>query len=185
MELMSVTRLATEEDDRMIPSASFREHFEGFYSRELRPVIGLAYVLSGSRSGAEDIAQEAFLAAFKDWERVGSLDDPGAWVRRVVANNAVSRFRRRTAEVKALLRIESGEFAVPEVSVESVTTWEAVRALPKRQAQVVALRYYEQRSIADIGLILNCSENTIKTHLRRAKQSLADRLGVEERHEDS
>ena len=84
------------------------ETFEDFYEREFRAVVGLAYALSGSRSGAEDIAQEAFLVAHRDWDRVGTYDRPDVWVRRVVANLSVSVFRRRVVEAKALARIALG-----------------------------------------------------------------------------
>ena len=46
------------------------ERFEDFYVREYSALVGLAYALSGSRSGAEDLAQEAFLAAYSDWDRI-------------------------------------------------------------------------------------------------------------------
>ena len=60
-------------------------------------MIGLAYALSGSRAAAEDLAQEAFLAAHKSWDKVGGYEKPEAWVRRVVANMSVSlRWRSRT-----------------------------------------------------------------------------------------
>ena len=68
----------------------FRENFDTFYKAELQRVVGLAYVLSGSRSAAEDLAQDGFVAAYRHWERISSFDDPGAWVRRVVANRGVS-----------------------------------------------------------------------------------------------
>ncbi len=89
--------------------------FASFYASELRQVVGLAYVISGSRSGAEDLAQDAFLAAYKRWEQVGRYPNPGAWVRRVVSNRAVSVFRRRTAEARALLRFRGSESVVPEL----------------------------------------------------------------------
>jgi DNA-directed RNA polymerase specialized sigma24 family protein len=50
--------------------------------------VELVYALSGSRMGAEDIAQEAFLRAYRDWDRVGSYEHQAAWVRRVAANLA-------------------------------------------------------------------------------------------------
>jgi DNA-directed RNA polymerase specialized sigma24 family protein len=68
--------------------------FEQFSLREYRGVVELAYALSGNRAGAEDIAQEAFLRAHRDWHRVGRYQHPGAWVRRV-ANLAASAVRRR------------------------------------------------------------------------------------------
>lgn len=160
--------------------AAFRESFEAFYGRELKPVIGLAFVLSGSRAGAEDLAQDAFINALRHWDRVGAYDDPGGWVRRVLVNRIRSGFRRRAAEVKALARLRDRGFEVPELSAEAAETWAAVRRLPAKQAQVIALRYYDQRSIEDIARILDRSENTVKTHLQRAKRALALMLEEEE-----
>ncbi len=164
------------QEEPVIPAVSLQEDFESFYARERRPVIGLAFVLSGSRSGAEDLAQDAFLTAYKQWDTVGAYDNPGAWVRRVVSNRSVSTIRRRTAEAKALVRIGGSTFVVPELSPDAMATWVAVRKLPTRQAQAIALRYYDRSSIADIARILDCSENTVKTHLRRAKQTLNKQL---------
>ncbi len=154
--------------------------FEAFYARERSKVVGLAYVLSGSRLGAEDLAQDAFLAALGHWDRISVYDDPGAWVRRVVANRAVSRFRRAAAEARALLRLGSERRILGEIPTESAAVWDAVRRLPRRQAQAVALRYLEGWPVADVAQILGCSENTIKTHLRRARRTLARRLGEED-----
>ena len=53
--------------------------FESFYRSEYRSVVGLAYALSGSRIAAEDITQDAFLAAHKEWDRVAAYDRPEAW----------------------------------------------------------------------------------------------------------
>lgn len=157
----------------------FVEGFESFYAAERRPVLGLAYVLSGSRSGAEDLAQEAFVAAYRNWERVSAYDDPGAWVRRVVANTSVSWLRRKAAEAKALMRLGRPDFTIPEIDPTADLIWREVRRLPARQAQVVALRYLDGQEVSDIARILQCSESTIHTHLRRGKESLAHRLADE------
>ena len=173
-------KLTVEADETTASSdEAFRESFDSFYERELRSVVGLAYVLSGSRSGAEDLAQEAFLAAYRRSDRIVSFDDPAAWVRRVVANAAVSGFRRRKAEVKALLKIGRPSFEQSKLSHDTELIWDEVRRLPARQAQTVALRYLDPRPIAEIARILECSENTVKTHLKRAKQTLALRLEQE------
>jgi len=160
--------------------AAIREDFQVFYAREFRPVVGLAYVLSGSGSGAEDLAQDAFLAAFRAWDRVSGFDDPGAWVRRVVANRAVSWFRRRAAEARAVLRVRHSDGHIPEIDSAAQELWEEVRRLPRRQAQVIALHYLDQQKVAEIGCILGCSENTVKTHLQRGRDTLAARLGEEQ-----
>ena len=168
-----------DERERTIEPGVFRPSFEAFYTSEFGSVVGLAYVLSGSRSGAEDLAQDAFLAALRHWDRISAYDKPEAWVRRVTVNRSLSRFRKLTAEAKAVLRMEHGEFTVPEVEHETREVWEAVRSLPTCQAQVVALWFFDRRSISEIAVIVGCSENTVKTHLQRGKQALARKLGDE------
>lgn len=158
---------------------AFRESFDSFYKREFRSVVGLAYVLSGRSRAAEDLAQDAFLAAFRQWERIGSYDDPGAWVRRVVSNRAVSRIRRSAAEARAVIRLSGRDHAVPDADPDAIHLWTEVRRLPTRQAQVIALKYYDGQPVSDIARILGCSETTVKTHLERARSALARRLQKE------
>jgi len=157
------------------------ETFEDFYAREFKPVVALAYALSGSRTAAEDLAQEAFLAAHRRWDEVGTLARRDAWVRRVVANLSASWFRRRFAEARALARVAAGSTSVlPELSAEDAEFWRAVRSLPRRQAQVVALHYLEDRPVAEIAEILGTAEGTVKKHLHDGRRTLARRLALEE-----
>jgi len=151
--------------------------FDELYRRDFRALVALAYGLSGSRAAAEELAQEAFLAAHRRWDRIGGYDDPSAWLRRVVVNRSVSAVRRRMAERRALARL-GGRRVLPEVLPEpDEAVWRAVRALPPRQAQVVALFYVDDRSVADIALILECAQGTVKAHLHKARRALAVALG--------
>ena len=176
-------RSTAEGGDRASPTQPVRarEPFERFYEREYRSVVGLAYALSGSSSGSEDLAQEAFLTAHRNWDRIGAYDKPEAWVRRIVANLSVSRFRRAKAEAKALTRLggmRSDTATLPALPAEAEEFWHAVRKLPNRQAQCVALHYLEDMAIVDIADILDCSPNTVQVHLHKARQTLAERLGA-------
>jgi len=157
---------------------------DDLYRREYRSVVALAYGLSGSRSAAEELAQEAFLEAHRAWDRIGAYDDPGAWVRRVVANRSVSRVRRSVAEVRALTRIAGRRELPAELPENDAEFWRAVRRLPDRQAQVIALHYLEDRSIADIADVLGISPDTVKVHLHRGRKALADALGARVDEED-
>jgi RNA polymerase sigma-70 factor (ECF subfamily) len=160
-----------------------REAFDDFYLRQYRGVVGLAYALSGNRWISEELAQEAFLAAHVNWSRVGTYARPELWVRRVVANLSVSSFRRRLAEAKALGRVAlRREPAVAHLSAENTEFWEAVRSLPHRQAQVVALFYLEDRPVAEIAEILGVAVGTVKKHLYDGRRTLARvlELDVEE-----
>lgn len=154
--------------------------FDAFYAIEFPRMVNVAYALSGSRLGAEDLAQEAMLAAHREWDRVSRLDRPGAWVRRVVMNLAASAHQRRKAELRALVRLAPLR-AVPLVRLdtESEHVWRRVRRLPPRQAQAVALFYVDDLSIAEIAEVMECAENTVKAHLHQARQTLARTLRLE------
>lgn len=158
-----------------------RESFEEFYVSEYSAVVGLAYALSGNRWVAEDLAQEAFLAAHRSWDRIATYERPGSWVRRVVANKSVSIFRRRLAEAKALANLALGQSSpVADLSAEHAEFWRAVRQLPRRQAQVVALYYMEDRPVSEIATVLGMATGTVKKHLHDGRRELARRLELEE-----
>lgn len=154
--------------------------FEDFYLQEYPRVVELVYALSGNRMGAEDIAQEAFLRAYRDWDRVGSYEHQAAWVRRVAANLATSGLRRRLIEARALARLAGRrELALEPLPADNADFWRAVRTLPHRQAQAVALYYLEDLSIQQIAVVLDCAEGTVKAHLAKARQTLARRLHLD------
>lgn len=161
------------------------ESFESFYRRERSYMVGLAFVLSGSRLAAEDLAQEAFTAALRNWDEVGHLDQPAAWVRKVVSNNSVSMLRRVKAEARALGRAAiGGRWApIPDLPPASLELWSEVRRLPRRQAEAVALYYIAGLTMPEIGEVLGCSKETVNTHLRRGRSTLAQRLEVQEEAE--
>jgi RNA polymerase sigma factor (sigma-70 family) len=156
------------------------ERFEEVYLREFTGVFALAYAMSGSRWAAEDIAQDAFVVAHRQWGRIGGYDDPGAWVRRVAANLAVSVVRRRLAEARALVRLAGRTREEPYAALpaEDGDFWRAVRRLPRRQAQVVALVALGDLSTAEVAATLGCSQRMVQTHLQKARTTLAQRLGL-------
>jgi RNA polymerase sigma-70 factor (ECF subfamily) len=66
--------------------------------------------------------------------------------------------------------------ALPALDAEDNEFWAAVRALPKRQAQAIALYYLEDRPVAEVADILDCSPATAKVHLHKGRIRLAERL---------
>ena len=164
------------------PSVPERVSFEEFYLKDYQAVVGLAFALSGSRWLAEDLAQEAFLAAHRNWPRVSAYDQPGAWVRRVVANLSVSAFRRRMVEAKGLVRLALGDrsHGSSDLPSEDAEFWDAVRSLPRRQSQAVALHYLEDLPVSEVATILDMAPGTVKKHLFDGRRELARRLRIEE-----
>ena len=160
--------------------ASFAE----FYRCEYRAVVGLAFALTGSRSASEELAQEAFTAAYRRWADIADYNKPEAWVRRVLVNRSRSWGRRRGAEFRALTRFKSRRDPLTELAETDHEFWDAVRALPRRQAQAITLHYLEDRPLADIAEILECSQGTVKTHLHRGRQALATSLDLDANEHD-
>ena len=154
--------------------------FDAFYRSEFPRMVNIAYALSGSRLAAEDLAQDAMIAAHREWGRVGALDKPGAWTRRVVINKAASLYQRRMAELRAVARLDPfrGSFPQP-LDAESEHLWHEVRRLPRRQAQAIALFYVDDLTVATIAEVMECTESTVKVHLHKARQTLAVSLELE------
>jgi RNA polymerase sigma-70 factor (ECF subfamily) len=163
--------------DGRVRSSAARSEFELFYRREYAPVVALAFALCGRGGAAEDLAQEAFLKTYQNWSRVGHYDRPDAFVRRVVANMAISVSRRRAAEGRALVGLAGGaRSSVEDLEPVDAVFWQQVRCLPGRQAQCVALFYLEDRSAEEIAEILHCSVSTVRVHLHRGRMTLEERL---------
>jgi RNA polymerase sigma-70 factor (ECF subfamily) len=162
-----------------------RAGFDDFARRERPALVAFAWSLTGSLATAEEIAQEALVAAWRSWDAVGDYEKPGAWARRVVANRASSHWRSAGREGRALARLagRSGRdgagggdaVGLPE---PDAALWAAVRELPERQAHVIALYYLEDRSVAETAAILECAEGTVKAHLHKARLALARSLGL-------
>jgi RNA polymerase sigma factor (sigma-70 family) len=156
------------------------EPFETFYLREYPQVVGLLHGLLGSRLVAEELAQETFLVAYRDWDRISRLDNPRAWVRKVAINQRGSflraYLRQQTRERDTTIRYEEDSIKLADDHAE---VWHAVRTLPPLQAQVIALHYYEDYSVAQVAAALGRAPGTIKAQLHQGRRKLARLLGAE------
>jgi RNA polymerase sigma-70 factor (ECF subfamily) len=160
--------------------------FDDFYQRGYRRCAALGYVLAGSTVDADDLVQEAFTVAYRRWSEISGYDDPLAWVRKVMVNNAMSRGRRLRREVRAMTRLRNRpQLAEPEIDVRDRELWQLVSTLPKHQGAAIALHYLDDLSVESIAKVLGCSEGTVKTHLSRGRHALATRLTAPTKESDS
>lgn len=148
--------------------------FDDFYRAELPGLVALARALCGG-AVADDVAQEAMLAAYRRWQRVSDLEHPEAWVRRTCGNLAVSQYRRKLVGLRASTRLASRP-QPPALEPADDAFWAAVRRLPKRQAQAAALRYLYGLDVADIARTLEITEGSVSQHLSRARARLVQEL---------
>jgi RNA polymerase sigma-70 factor, ECF subfamily len=160
--------------------------FDDFYSRGYRRCCALGYVLTGSAVDAADLVQEAFSTAYRRWSEIAAYDDPLAWVRKVMVNNAMSRGRRLRREALAMARFGTRPLiSPPAIDERDRELWQLVSKLPKQQAAAIALRYVDDLSIETIAEVLGCSEGTVKTHLSRGRHALATRLTAPMKEDDA
>jgi len=133
----------------------------------------VAYRLLGDRGDAEEIAQEALARAYARWGRVEGHAE--AWVARVAANLALDDHRRRSRVRRHAEGAPAGPGADPDRTEGLVSRLELVaglRALPRRQREVVVLRYLADASEADTAALLGCTPGTVKQHASRGLAAL-------------
>lgn len=152
--------------------------FDDFYRREYRALLRLAWSLTGRRDLGEELVQESMLVVHGQWGQVSGYDSPGGFARRVLLNAARSAERRRSAEHRALGRLRRNN-RHHDATPPDEQFWAALRSLPERQCQAVALHYLEDRSVAQISAVLDVAENTVKVHLHRGRIALAELLATD------
>ncbi|GAA6525658.1 SigE family RNA polymerase sigma factor [Intrasporangium sp. DVR] len=133
----------------------------------------LAYLLTGDRDGAEDLLQNALAKCYRHWDRIRAVEQPDAYVRRVMVNERNSRWRGllRRRESPGSHLLEVFDPPVPSGGLdpgESLDLWRHVQTLPTQQRAVVVLRFYEDLTEAQTAAILDCSVGTVKSHTSRA-----------------
>lgn len=138
----------------------------------------VAFRLLGDRGEAEEVTQEALVRAYLRWRRVAPYAE--AWVARVATNLALDHHRRRARQrrhAEAVAPAGLGSVDDPAAGLVSrLELVEGLRRLPRRQREVVALRYLADVSEAETARLLGCAPGTVKQHAHRGLAAL--RLGL-------
>ncbi len=153
---------------------------EALYLDAYPRLVGLARTILGRDDGAEEIVQEAFVRTLARWGDVRDHDDPLPYVRSAVVNLCRSRFRRKVVPLRPAGTEPSAE-ATAASNARREAVLAALAALPVRQREVVALRYFGGLSTAETARELSIAEGTVKAHLHRGLAALRERL-EDERH---
>ena len=134
--------------------------FEEMCRAEYASVVRAAYLVTGDREEALDVAQEAFERAYARWNRVCHLDRPGAWTQHVAVNLAIS-WRRRQRR-RAASPVEVREPAAPPPGEPDEELMAPLRALTPAQRATIVLRYYADRSVEDVARALGKRPGTVR-----------------------
>ena len=157
--------------------------YEEFFEQRRRRALRLAYVLCGNASEAEDIVAESFAKMYVVWKK-GEIDDPVAYLRRIITNQVRSQWRHKDVErrhderVKVMWAPSERGFDDAMVARDAVSI--AMSSLPPKQRAVVALRYLEDLSEAETAAALGVSVGTVKAHASRGLDRLREVLASAE-----
>jgi RNA polymerase sigma factor (sigma-70 family) len=153
--------------------------FEALYAANHSPIFGYALRRTASPDDAADILAETFLTAWRRLDELPPGDDAKMWLygvaRRVLANYHRGE-RRRSALADRLHAELASSYVPPEFDGESAEIAEAMRRLPQRQQELLALNAWEGLDYGEIATVLGCSRNAVRIRLHRARIRLAAEL---------
>ncbi|MBR7836275.1 SigE family RNA polymerase sigma factor [Actinospica durhamensis] len=150
--------------------------------------LRVAYLLTGTEHAAEELLQDTLVKLYSRWRRVSAIGDPNAYVRRMLANGNVSRWRRSRREHLVDVAPEAGSAAAgragggadgrqePGGRDHAVDLRRALMRLPAGQRAVAVLRHFEDLSEKQVAEVLGCSVGTVKSQNAKALAGLRQHL---------
>lgn len=151
------------------------EEFRVLFASEYPQVVRAVFFVVQDQGRAEEIAQDAFMQLLRHWTKVRRYKLPQAWVRRVALRLAVKSAQRERRITNAVFRTGP----VPSVDVSTQVAQHsdvlaAIGRLTPKERVVVVLFYFEDRPVAEIAHLLECSQNAVTIRLHRARQRMAE-----------
>jgi RNA polymerase sigma-70 factor (ECF subfamily) len=172
----SYLMMTFSDTDGVMPGAArsrLEEDFDVMYRAELGRLIVALRAMGGSRSGAEEVAQDAFAHAWARWGRVSRSPSPAGWV----YVTAFRMLRRRRPRQPTFLRLGGGDDH-SDVVGDRVDVARALRRLPGPQREVVVLRYLLGLSTAEVATHLGVAAGTVRVRLHRGVTALRAELAT-------
>jgi RNA polymerase sigma-70 factor (ECF subfamily) len=162
------------------------EAFGELIQRYQKTVFNVCYRMLGERREAEDLTQETLIRAYKKLEMYDYSRPFGPWIRKIAANMCLNHLQRKNPVMIELNEewIDTGLTAQPtperltENAEKSEQIHTAILSLPAHYRAVIELRHYQELSYLEISEELGIPLSAVKSHLHRARRTLAKRLGT-------
>ncbi|GAA2367653.1 RNA polymerase sigma24 factor [Catellatospora methionotrophica] len=147
--------------------------FDEYLTNCLPTLLRYATVVTCDPHLAQDVVQEVLARAQPRWQRICAMEQPGAYLKRMVLNEFLTLRRRLAARRPALLPRDALAVADPAAAVieRQHLLWHIAR-LPPRQRAVIALRFYEDLTDIEIATLLECRLGTVRSLSSRAIATL-------------
>lgn len=154
------------------------EEFIAFFETESDRLRRFAVLMCGNASEGADLAQEAFARAYARWSKVNRAGAP-AYTRRIVVNLIRSRHRRELVR-RRLTYTERHDESPYDHLDGRLDILEALEVLSPQQRATILMRYFEDRSEAEISVSLDRPIGTVKSDIHRALRRLRERIEPED-----
>lgn len=146
---------------------------EQLYAAHWRQLVRLSVLLVRDQGLAEEIVQDAFVAVHGRWSRLRDPENALAYLRQAVVNRSRSALRHRAVVARHAASVRAVDTPDPTPDTDRrEAVLDALRALPDRQREVLALRYYLDLSEAEIADTLGISRGAVKSHASRGAAAL-------------
>jgi RNA polymerase sigma-70 factor (sigma-E family) len=149
---------------------SFREYI----GVRLDPLRRTAFLICGDWHSADDVVSTAITKVYQDWHRISQMDNPDAYLRRVLVNTWLMERRRPWRRERSVpdLPPVAGQPGDDRSVHERLSLLKHLTALPPRQRAAVVLRFYCDLSVEQTAQVLQCNPGTVKSQVARALVTL-------------
>jgi RNA polymerase sigma-70 factor (ECF subfamily) len=154
--------------------------FEGFFEQHHGRLFAGLCLVTGSRSEAEDVMQEAFLRVWQRWDRVSEMDEPAGYLFRTAMNVARTRRRRAALALKRAVGLASSSDAFAQVNDRDELI-RAIGELAPRERAAIVLTALEEYSSKEAGQMLGIADSTVRVLAGRARTSMRSSIGSDQR----
>jgi len=159
----------------------YLDAYELLVQRHSAMAYRVALRLTGNHHDAQDVAQEALIAAWESLDRFEGASSFSTWLYRIVTRRALNKVTRGGDERSLDLlpdrpdsAMGTADKAERNLAVDAVT--DALLALPFPQRTVIVLHHFEGLSYAEVATVTGATEPAVRSHLFRARRTLAKTL---------
>ena len=156
------------------------ESFEELYKIYSKNALGTAYLIAGHKGIAEDIVQEAFFQCYKEIKTLRNIDAFDVWFYKLLVRLAWKMSSKHKSIIPTDVEAAYNSCSLSSESVveeNKLMVHEAVAKLSSPLKTVVVLYYFNDMTIKQIAMVLDCFQGTVKSRLHNAKRMLQKELG--------
>ena len=166
----------SERSDKLKSYELTEEMFNKKYDKYSALIYRLAFQYTLNKATAEDITQDVFIKLFVNNKRFANDEHEKAWIIRVTINHCKNILKSKNNNHLQLLDTEHIDEHFENRSIEKIDIQQSIKDLSQNERTIILLYYYEDLTTKQISKYLKMNENTVKSHLKRAKIKLKNNL---------